>query len=100
MSEPTYKCSVPFCGTTGLADRMFNLERGRTNGELVVVCGRDAAEARKRDIRAYRLSETFRLDAEREERRIKAGAFFAAFEHAKKAAPRGRTSSPLPSAAG
>ena len=73
-----YACSA--CGWEATADRMWNIDRQKTQGKLVVICGRDAAEARKHGLKAYRLSETLKRDAERLARR---NQFFAAFSKAK-----------------
>ena len=62
---------------------MWNLDRKDTGGKFVIVCGRDAAIARRHDIKAYRLAETLRLNAEREARCLAANAFFQAFKKAK-----------------
>lgn len=45
---------------------MWNLDRKVTSGKLVVLCGLDAHAARERGLRAFRLVETLRRDAERE----------------------------------
>ena len=83
MHMEKFICSVEPCGFSGPADKMWNLDRKATGGKLVVVCGRDASLARRHGIRAYRLSETIRRDADREAKRLAASAFFQAFTKAR-----------------
>lgn len=78
-----FKCSIEMCNFEAAADRMWNLDRKATSGKLVVVCGRDAREARKRGLHAYRLSETIARDAVHAAERARAHTareeFFARF---------------------
>ena len=83
MEQTTFVCSVSPCGIKGPAEAMWNIDRKATSGKLVIVCGPCAREARRHDIRAYRLSETIKLDAEREAKRLARSWFFQAFEKAK-----------------
>lgn len=78
-----YACSIESCGFKAPADRMWNLDRKVTKGDLVILCGRDAHDARTRGFKAFRLSETLRRDAERREEAAKREAFFARFGHAR-----------------
>lgn len=82
-----YSCSIESCGFKAGADRMWNLDRKATSGKLVVLCGRDAHAARERGLRAFRLAETFRRDAERQAERNRARGerdqFFARFGNAR-----------------
>lgn len=78
-----FTCSVQPCGFSAEAQHMWNLDRKQVpGGKRVIVCGRDAAIARKHGFRAYRLSETLRLDAKYEAQRLAANAFFQAFRKA------------------
>lgn len=79
-----YKCSITSCrfGSED-ASRMWNLDRRSTGGELKILCGRHAHEARKvHGLRAFRLSETLVRDARKEQERLEANAFFLAFKKA------------------
>lgn len=84
MESKSYACSipasgdVPACGTIGLAERMWNLDRKATGGKLVIVCGKHAHMARKSvpAIRAFRLSETLERDAKRDAANRAAHDFF------------------------
>lgn len=60
-----FKCSIESCGFSAPAERMWNLDRKITKGDLVILCGRDAHAARERGLKAFRLAETLRRDAER-----------------------------------
>jgi len=83
----SYTCSVPGCGVTSTADRMWNLDRKHTeNGETVILCGKHGYEARKtHGLKTYRLSETLELDARREAQSLATSQFFLAFKNAKTA---------------
>ena len=78
MSE-NFVCSIPSCGFAAPADRMWNLDRKATGGQLVVLCGKDAHAARKEGLRAYRLAETMRRDAEFAAAKRERAEFFARF---------------------
>jgi hypothetical protein len=67
-----YQCTFPDCSVKGHADQMWNFP-ARKGESCVVVCGRHAAEGRKRGLRAYRLSETLAWE---EAQVAKARAFF------------------------
>lgn len=86
MAE-VFTCSIEACGFSAPADRMWNFDRKVTGGKLVVICGRDARDARGRVLKAYRFSETLRRDAERqaawERARAAREEFFARFGHAR-----------------
>lgn len=71
MSDEKFGCEVPSCGFSATADRMWNLdERQATDRKRRIVCGKHAHEARTRHgIKAYRLSETLKRDAERQAER-------------------------------
>lgn len=58
MQMQQFSCGVPICGTSGMPDRMWNLDQAATGGKRVVVCTKHAYEARRNGLRAYRLSET------------------------------------------
>ncbi|MDO8643387.1 MAG: hypothetical protein Q7S00_00265, partial [bacterium] len=96
-----FTCNVPACGFANTSDRMWNLDRKATKGKLVIVCGKHAHEARKSSgLKAYRLNTTIARDQKREEERIQASQFFAAFQKAKekkaKSANSGAASPSLP----
>ena len=75
-------CSVQPCGFSAEAEKMWNLDPKVTRGKRVIVCGRDAAVGRRHGVRAFRLSETLKRDAEREAQRLASSAFFQAFKRA------------------
>ena len=85
----TYTCKTPVasgkvCGKTGLAADMWNIGKRHTGGKLVVVCGKHAHEARKNDLRVFRLAGTLELEAKREieeeAERQASSPFFQAFK--------------------
>lgn len=78
-----FTCTVQPCGFSAPADRMWNLDRKDTKGDLVILCGRDAHAARKHGLRTYRLADTFRRDAERREAEAKRTEFFNRFANAR-----------------
>lgn len=82
-----YACSIESCGFKATADRMWNLDRRATGSKLVILCGRDAHAARERGLKAFRLAETLRRDAERQAERDRARSerdqFFARFGNAR-----------------
>lgn len=61
----TFKCSVEGCAAIGVAEGMRNLSRGDTDGELVIVCPRDATIAHKKGFRVFRLADTIARDNRR-----------------------------------
>ncbi len=97
-----FSCNVPKCGFANTSDRMWNLDRKATKGKLVIVCGKHAHEARKldRERKVFRLDSTIARDQKREEERMMASQFFAAFKAAKekkaKSANPGTASPSLP----
>lgn len=82
-----FTCAIGSCGFSAPAEKMWNLDRAATSGNLVVLCGRDAHVARKRSLKAFRLAETLRRDAERQAERDRARSernqFFARFGNAR-----------------
>ena len=94
-----FVCSVQPCGFSADAERMWNMDPKVTGGKRVIVCGRDAAIGRRHGIRAFRLSETLKRDAEREAQRLAANTFFQAFQKAEKAKASKRVNpAPVPKA--
>lgn len=76
----TYRCLVDSCAAIGVAEGMWNISRGDTGGKLVVVCPRDAAVARKKGFRVFRLSDTLARDNAREAQRRASMQFFEALK--------------------
>jgi hypothetical protein len=75
-----YSCEHPGCKVMGPAERMWNLKgKPRT-----IVCGKHGHEARKRELKVYRLSETLayeqKIAQEREARAAQSAAFYTQLE--------------------
>src|SRR5687767_679490 len=94
MSDATvYACEHPGCKTSGPAERMWNLKgKPRT-----IVCGKHGHEARKRGLRAYRLSDTLAYELKQARERAESEAFFSKL---KKDAPKVRSIGTLGEAVG
>ena len=64
------------CGFRGTADRMLNLNRRFTNGQLHIFC-RKCARSCPKELTLYRLDATLKRDAERKREELGARSIFA-----------------------
>ena len=95
----TYSCSTPHCPRTGEAERMWNIDKRSTAGKLVILCGPCGHQARtEHSLRVYRLSETFKREAERNARLTDQNSFFKTFRKVEENEGNGRGPKRVPSA--
>ncbi len=90
--EVVYPCETPGCKTEGPADRMYTLDQCVTKGKRVVVCGPCGLLARGEDIQTFKLSETLKRAAVRQQKR----GYFKSLRTAMKVAERKEAKSAQP----